>query len=139
MNLKFFRLPLLLIATFFSSSAMAIDTGEPFLCASIQVNECVDGRGCESVLAESVNAPTFFRVDVKKKQINVYRDAPPSKVLAQSEVEGRLILMGAEDGSENQPDGTGWTLSIEQDSGRFVLAASVLQGAIVVFGACTEI
>ena len=139
MKTTFRWLAVLMVTALVATSGNAMDTRKPFLCASIQVNECVDGRGCEPVLAESVNAPTFFRVDVKKQQIEVYRDAPPSKVLAQSEVEGRLILMGAEDGNDNQPDGTGWTLSIEQDSGRFVLTAAVLQGAIVVFGACTEI
>lgn len=139
MKTKIRVLILLTLSTVLASTAAALDTREPFLCASIQVNECIDGRNCEPVLAEEVNAPTFFRVDAEDNEIEVYRNAPPSKVLTRTEVEGRLVLSGAEDGNERQPDGTGWTLSIEQDTGRFVLAATVLQGAIVIFGACTEI
>jgi hypothetical protein len=139
MKRKITGLLLLTLSALLINTAAALNIREPFLCASIQVNECIDGRSCDPVLAEDVNAPTFFRVDVKDREIEVYRNAPPSKVLAQTEVEGRLVLSGAEDGNDQQPDGTGWTLSIEQDTGRFVLAATVLQGAIVVFGACTEI
>ena len=127
------------ILAFASATVSAIDTSEPFLCASIQVNECIDGEGCQPVLPEEVNAPTFVRVDVKKKQLIVFDNVPPTKILSSTVVENRLILQGAEDGNPAQPDGTGWTMSIEEETGRFVGTAAVLQGAIVIFGACTEI
>jgi hypothetical protein len=122
-----------------AGSAWALDTSKPFLCASMQVNECIDGRGCEAVLPEEVNAPTFLRVDVRNKVIRILKDAPGSKIRSVSRIENRLVLQGAEDGNPRQPDGSGWTLSIENDTGRFVATATVLQGAIVIFGACTEI
>lgn len=122
-----------------AGSAWALDTSKPVLCASMQVNECIDGRGCEAVLPEEVNAPTFLRVDVRNKVIRVLKDAPGSKIRSISRVENRLVLQGAEDGNPRQPDGAGWTLSIENDTGRFVATAAILQGAIVIFGACTEI
>jgi hypothetical protein len=122
-----------------AGSAWALDTSKPFLCASMQVNECIDGRGCEAVLPEEVNAPTFLRVDVRNKVIRILKDAPGSKIRSVSRIENRLVLQGAEDGNPRQPDGAGWTLSIENDTGRFVATATVLQGAIVIFGACTEI
>ncbi len=121
-----------------AGSAWALDTSKPFLCASMQVNECIDGRGCEAVLPEEVNAPTFLRVDVRNKVIRILKDAPGSKIRSISRIENRLVLQGAEDGNPRQPDGAGWTLSIENDTGRFVATAAVLQGAIVIFGACTE-
>ena len=122
-----------------AGSAWALDTSKPILCASMQVNECIDGRGCEAVLPEEVNAPTFLRVDVRNKVIRVLKDAPGSKIRSVSRIENRLVLQGAEDGNPRQPDGAGWTLSIENDTGRFVATAAILQGAIVIFGACTEI
>jgi hypothetical protein len=121
-----------------AGSAWALDTSKPFLCASMQVNECIDGRGCEAVLPEEVNAPTFLRVDVRNKVIRILKDAPGSKIRSISRIENRLVLQGAEDGNPRQPDGAGWTLSIENDTGRFVATAAILQGAIVIFGACTE-
>ena len=122
-----------------AGSAWALDTSKPVLCASMQVNECIDGRGCEAVLPEEVNAPTFLRVDVRNKVIRILKDAPGSKIRSVSRIENRLVLQGAEDGNPRQPDGAGWTISIENDTGRFVATAAVLQGAIVIFGACTEI
>ena len=122
-----------------SGSAAAIDTGEPFLCASMQVWECIDGRDCQSVLPEQVNAPTFMRINVKKKEINVFQKEDLTKIATVNEIEGRLILQGANEADERQPDGSGWTLSIEQETGRFVATGAILQGAIVIFGACTEI
>ena len=48
-----------------ATSAAGLDTSDPFLCAVTQVNECLDGAGCEAVLPEAVNAPTFIWVDLK--------------------------------------------------------------------------
>jgi len=128
-----------LVALLSAGTASALDTSKPFLCASMQVNECIDGGSCEAVLPEEVNAPTFMRVDVRNKVIRVLKDAPGTKIRSVSRIENRLILQGAEDGNPRQPDGTGWTLSIENDTGRFVATAAILQGAVVIFGACTEL
>ena len=128
-----------LVALLCTGSTWALDTSKPFLCASMQVNECIDGRGCEAVLPEEVNVPTFLRVDVRNKEIRVLKDAPATKIRSVSRIENRLVLQGAEDGNPRQPDGTGWTLSIENETGRFVATAAIIQGAIVIFGVCTEI
>ncbi len=122
----------------FATSALAISTNEPFLCASMQVWECIDGAACETVLPEEVAAPTFMRVNVKQQEIRIFEDQEPSKIAHVASVEGRLILQGADESDEDHPDGAGWTVSIEQDTGRFVGTATLLQGAVVIFGACTE-
>jgi hypothetical protein len=64
------RLLVGLIAMLATASASAIDSSKPFLCASMQVHECIDGRGCEAVLPEDVAAPTFMRVNVRAKEIH---------------------------------------------------------------------
>ena len=128
-----------LCAMFTAGPALAIDTSKPFLCAAIHLHECIDGGSCEAVLPEDVNAPTFMRVDVKGRKVIVRKDAPPTKIRSVTTIENRLILQGAEDGNPRQPDGTGWTMSIENDTGRFVATATLLQGAVVMFGACTEL
>jgi len=45
----------------------------------------------------------------------------------------------AEDGVEGVRDGLGWSASIAQDTGRFVLSASGERVAFVVFGACAAV
>ncbi|MGI9342965.1 MAG: hypothetical protein ACR2QV_08940 [Gammaproteobacteria bacterium] len=122
-----------------AGNAAAIDTSQPLLCAAIEVNECIDGYGCSEVLAEEVGAPTFIRIDLDKKQIRITKDGPVTKIEHLDEVEGRIIMQGVEVGrNPDVVDGTGWTISIEQDTGRLVVTAVTQQAAVIAFGACTE-
>lgn len=127
-----------ILMCFVATPLVALDMSEPVLCATTQVFECVDGKGCSAVLPEAVNAPTFFRVDTKKSQLRVFKDAPPTKIVTQTKVENRIVLQGAEDGAAERSDGAGWTLSIETQTGRFVATIAVEQASISLFGACTE-
>ncbi len=122
-----------------AGSALALDTSEPILCASLDVFECVDGRGCEEVLPEDVDAPTFLWVNVEGKEIRASVEGDGSRIDHIEEVEDRLVLQGVEDGRDDVNDGTGWTISIEKKTGRMVGTAAASQAAIVIFGACTEV
>jgi hypothetical protein len=122
-----------------TGNALAIDTSEPILCASLDVFECVDGAGCEEVLPEDVDAPTFLWIDIGNKEIRASVEGSGSRIDHIEEVEDRLVLQGVEDGREDAKDGTGWTISIEQKTGRMVATAAASQAAIIIFGACTEV
>ena len=122
----------------FASHAVALDLSKPFLCASLDVHECVDGARCREVLPEDVNAPTFFRVDMKKKQIRVSKSGEPTEIEHVDTLEGRIVLQGVEDGNPEIEDGAGWTMTIEEDTARMVVTATTRQAAIVIFGACTK-
>jgi hypothetical protein len=50
-------------------------------------------------------------------------------------VDGKLILQGAEDGYEKSRDGFGWTLAISEENGRAVYTAAGEEEALVIFGA----
>ena len=62
----------------------------------------------------------------------------PTQIELHESVKGRLVLMGADQGNDNQPDGGGWVMSIEEDTGRFAGTMVLRQTAINIFGACTE-
>lgn len=132
------RICLAVACALLAGNAAAIDTSQPLLCAAIEINECIDGLGCSEVLAEEVDAPTFLRVHIGKKQIRVTKEGPVTKVEHLEEVEGRIIMQGVEEGNPDVDDGTGWTISIEQDTGRLVATAVTQQAAVIFFGACTE-
>ena len=123
---------------FIATPVLALDTSQPVLCATTQAFQCVDGGGCSSVLPEAVNAPTFMQVDVKKKQLRVFQKGPSTKIFSVTNIENRIVLQGAEDGSSERSDGNGWTLSIESQTGRFVGSIAAYQASITLFGACTE-
>ncbi len=123
----------------FTGSAAALDTSEPFLCAVAQVNECLDGFGCEEVLPEMVGAPTFIWVDMKKNRIRTNQNADGARIANKMELDGRHLIQGAEDGNPDATDGAGWTLSIEDSTGRFAAAIAIEQATLSLFGACTEL
>ena len=132
------RIGLALLFFLTTVPTVALDKSEPLLCASIQVNECVDGAGCRAVLPEDVNAPTFFWVDLQKKEIRASKDGATTAIERIEDVEGRTVLQGADPGSEDPADGSGWTMTIEDDTGRMTSTATTRQAAVVIFGTCTE-
>ncbi len=120
-----------------SGSVYAFDTDKIILCATTEVQDCLATQGCEQVQPEDVDVPTFMRLNLKKNRIEVGDQS--AEIERSEEVENRLIMQGAEDGSENRPDGVGWTLSVSKDTGRFVATLATEQAGLVLFGACTEI
>ncbi|UCG71752.1 MAG: hypothetical protein JSV45_10840 [Chromatiales bacterium] len=120
-----------------SGSVYAFDTDKIILCATTEVQDCLVTRGCEQVQPEDVSVPTFMRLNLKKNRIEVGDQSVD--IERSEEVENRLIMQGAEDGSENRPDGVGWTLSVSKDTGRFVATLATEQAGLILFGACTEI
>jgi hypothetical protein len=86
-----------------------------------------------------VGAPTFIWVDVEKSHICTNQNSNGSKIINRMEIDGRHILQGAEDGPPDGIDGAGWTLSIEDSTGRFAAAISIEQATLSLFGACTEL
>ncbi len=132
------RIGLALLFFLATGPAVALDKSEPLLCASIKISECVDGAGCRDVLPEDVNIPTFLWIDLKKKEISVSKDAEPTAIERMEDFEGHTLLQGADPGSADFADGGGWTITIEDDTGRMAGTAITRQAAVVFFGTCTE-
>lgn len=116
------------------------DESAVFTCASVDVMECLPVAGCNRVSADAVGLPRFFKVDVENKQLTAAHadDTRKTAIERVEEVEGKLMLQGAEEGREGVRDGLGWTMSVDIDSGDMVLTASGEGVAFVVFGACTS-
>jgi len=120
-----------------SSSVMAaLDGSQTLLCATQSVNECVVGEHCEFVTPDSINLPDFFEVDAVNGVIGYSGRQTP--IERRESLDGKLILQGADDGSEEERDGLGWTMVIDDSSGKMSLTAAGDGFAIVVFGACME-
>jgi hypothetical protein len=92
------------------------------------------------VSAEDINLPRFFWIDVGKKTIQSKKqgdDVRKSQIDQVKHVDGKLMLQGAEQGSEDIRDGFGWTIAIMEDTGQMVLTASGDLVGDVAFGVCT--
>ncbi len=121
-------------------ASAGIDGASKFICASVDVMECLPTKGCNRVAADDVDIPRFIKVDVKNKQIVTGSKGDKRKTMIErvEKVDGKLMLQGAEDGRKGgEHDGVGWSMSVVEDSGDMVLTASGDGVAFVVFGACT--
>jgi len=122
-------------------ASAGLDGSSKFICASVDVMECLPTEGCNRVAASDVNIPRFIKVDVKKKQIVTGSRGDKRKTAIErvEKVDGKLILQGAEDGRKGgERDGVGWSMSVVEGSGDMVFTASGDGVAFVVFGACTS-
>jgi hypothetical protein len=128
---------LLGITLFASSSVSAkseIDGKANLICAAFDVMACVDGVRCSRGEARTFDMPEFMGVDFKKKTVNATYDAASEKTanspIKYSEVSGnQLILQGVENNH-------GWTMAINQETGRMSLAVVGHEVSFSIFGAC---
>lgn len=115
------------------------DGSTPLLVSVGRILECTPVQGCQDASAEQVGLPRFLKVDFAKKTIRPAQggeDVPDTAIERSEEVDGKLILQGAEDGYSEMKDGLGWTMAISEETGLVVLTASGDEVAFVVFGAC---
>jgi hypothetical protein len=107
------------------------DGSTPMVCAATAVSECeADGR-CQRRNAEHVNFPALIKVDVKALKL---RDLASEKTRESSirnvdRANGKVILSGA-DGER------GWTVLINEASGRMSATTAGDGEGFVIFGQC---
>ena len=124
------------LMTFSSAAMAAFDGSQSLLCATQVVSECVVGEHCEFVTPDSVNMPDFLVVDATS---GVIESSGRQTAIERAEsLDGKLILQGADDGVQDERDGLGWTMVIDETSGKMSLTGAGDGFAIVVFGACME-
>jgi hypothetical protein len=116
------------------------DGSKALVCTVIDVSECIMGEGCKAVAPDEINLPRYLWVNVGQKTIQDKKtgdDTRKSRIESLKQVDGKLILQGAEQGREGVRDGYGWTIAIMEDTGQMVLTASGDLAAVAAFGACT--
>ena len=120
--------------------AAPFDGSKPLVCAVQYVSQCDAGADCINVTPESVSLPDLFIVDAGKKVIAATPESGSdrtTKIERSENLDGKLMLQGADDGIEDFRDGLGWTIAIDEETGKLVFTAAGDGFAIVVFGACT--
>ena len=134
---------IVLLVMFMPFSVMAgdFDGSNPLLFASQEVYECSSKSGCKEIEAVDINLPSFLIINFKQKKITATRETERKEITKIERIErkdGMLYLQGAEDGYGGLEDGVGWTLAIEEDSGKGVLTGAMPGAAFVIFGVCTR-
>ncbi len=134
----------LLVFWLCASNCIAADNGhkeiKPVICAINTLYECDGLSGCQQRTPEELNVPNFLKILIDRKEIHpagaVTKDSHTSRILNISRIDGMIIMQGVEDGDAKQKDGVGWTISINETSGKMAITASGQEEAFVGLGAC---
>ena len=120
--------------------AGVFDGSKPLYCALMDTVQCVPGCECTEIEPEEVNLPDFLVINFKKKRITATKEGGiqrSSKIENRKLIDGKLIVQGAEDGVEGVKDGLGWSIAINESTGKMVLTGSGDDVGFVFFGSCT--
>ena len=119
-------------------NAASFDGSQQLLCALMKAMTCTQTDGCAEFSAEDLNVQQFVTIDFAKKEMIGVSDTEKRTAIERiEEVDGKLILQGAEEAIEGVRDGVGWTMAIMEDTGKAILTASGDNVGFVLFGACT--
>jgi hypothetical protein len=106
------------------------DGSKNLICAPVEAMDCVAGEACTRGLPDEIGAPAFIRVDVTKKVISGPMQTTP--ILFVDKTETRVLLQGKE-------LGFGWTIALEQSTGKLTATLVDEEGVFVLFGNCTPL
>ena len=102
---------------------------ELLICATVEAISCQRGEPCTKGLAEDIGAPQFMRIDLGKKEIIGPVRTSPIRQMDMDDAQ--ITLQGFE-------LGMGWTIAIDRTTGSTSIALARMDGAFVLFGACTQ-
>ena len=124
----------IVIGLFPWSHVSAADEPGPWLCAPSQEIECEQTGKCDTNAFESLNLPSFIKIDLAAKQASGVNEGDEESAAIErvARSDGRLILQGTQ-------SGRGWSIVIVEETGRMTLSVSGDDTAWLAFGACTPL
>jgi hypothetical protein len=136
---KTLMMTLAIVSVATASSAGFFDGQTPLLCSVYQLYECDPPNSCLRVTPEEILGVSHFEIDFSKKVVT--RAGVESKQQSQIEkvktdIDGKTIIQGIEDGQPGERDGAGWSISIMDPEGTMVMAVAGDGFAVVGLGAC---
>jgi hypothetical protein len=114
--------------------AADLDGSVPILCAFTRAFECDGQSGCDPTTVDDVNLPSFFKIEVKKNIITAMglttesQAKKETKITGFQRMDGKMVLQGVEQ--------RGWSMVINEKTGKMALTASGDDEAFVLFGTC---
>ena len=104
------------------------------VCATMQVQICIEYDECYSATAADLDVPEFVIIDTDKKTISTTQrnhEQRSSTIANVSSERGLILLQGFE-------DGRAYSFTIHEASGRMTAAVTRDGLTISAFGACTD-
>lgn len=130
----------LLCIAFMPPTVMAgdFDGSKPLNCTLDETIECLPEKECVKVKPAEVNLPETIFIDYANKTIATKEEGikRTSPIENRKHIDGKLIVQGAEDGSADRQDGLGWTIAVNDSTGKMVATGSGNDVGFVLFGSC---
>ncbi len=121
------------------SSASFFDGKTPLLCSVYQLFECDPPNACAAVTPDEIQGVSHLNIDFNGKVVTKVGEESAQKSDIQSietDVDGKLIIQGIDNGDADVRGGAGWTISIMDPEGTMVMAVAGDGFAVVGLGAC---
>jgi hypothetical protein len=120
----------LMFITFGTAFAGDFDGSNPLICATVDAMDCVSGQDCTKGRPGDMGAPAFLRIDFAKKTIGGPKRT--TSIISMDTSEKQILFQGRE-------LEYGWTLALDQESGKFSATLVNRDGVFVLFGSCTPL
>jgi hypothetical protein len=120
----------LAVLTAGTASAGDFDGSKLLICAPVEAIDCAAGEECTKGLPDDIGAPSFLRIDFAQKAILGPKRTTP--ILFMDKSDNQILLQGTE-------IGYGWTLVLDQESGKMNATLANREGVFVLFGSCTPL
>ncbi|TDI90798.1 MAG: hypothetical protein E2O75_05690 [Chloroflexi bacterium] len=119
-------------------AAASFDGKQSLVCTTTELYECDPARGCRLVDPVDAGDVRHIHVDFRNKVVKLHPDetAHASRIDRVETVDGKLVIQGIEDGTEDAVDGGGWTLSIDNRYGSMVFTVAGGSMSFSGFGGC---
>jgi hypothetical protein len=121
------------------SSASFFDGKTPLICTVHQLFECDPPNDCQAVTPDQINGVSHLNIDFEKKLITragVESEQKSTIQRVETNIDGKLVIQGIEDGRSDVRDGAGWSISIMDPEGTMTMAVAGDGFAVVGLGAC---
>jgi hypothetical protein len=105
------------------------DGKKPLICATVEAIDCSPGTACSKGIPDDMGAPSFLRVDFKKKQITGTERTTDIRYMDKDD--SQLLMQGTE-------LGFAWTIIIDAQ-GKMSVSLIDSTAAITLFGSCTTL
>ena len=112
---------------------------DPFVCVTHEFHVCTLYEGCRDLHPIEMNAPDFWKFDLKEKEITGRRhDGTYGTVEVSSwqRLPEMLMIQGVLDSTDNFPEGAAWSVGVHTETGRVSIAVSAHAEVVTMLGSC---
>ena len=132
-------LTLLALGALGPAAAGAQEIRDTFICVTQDLNVCKLHEGCRGLNPIEMNAPDFWKIELKEKRLTVRtNDGAYDTGTIQSEQRlGDMILVqGVEKEPDNFDEPLVWSMAVNAFTGRMSVAVSAHEEVVALLGSC---